>query len=147
MIDTKRAFSPRFIRNAILIALISVMTSTCFATWVCCEGEDWLHWNAQTRNVYVRAYTEGNLQGYNRGCGEGIISLSPKINGQTFIDSSKKCAAKAPITSLASTNFAEQITRFYELYPHQRFLRISDILLGLYAGKSLEKIHLSFPQN
>jgi transposase InsO family protein len=119
----------------------------CRATWVCCEGDDWLHWDAQTREAYVRAYTLGNLQGYNLGCTEGVrvAASTVRMTGQSIIDASKKCAAKATITSRDSSQFVSQVTKFYNQYPGQRFLRISDILIDLYAGKTLDQIHRSFP--
>jgi hypothetical protein len=134
-------------QSRLVFAMILILscTLTCRANWICCEGEEWLKWDAQTRNIYVRAYASGNMQGYAHGCSEGLVASSPKMTGLYTAGASKRCSAGAMITSRDSSHFAEEITKFYQSYPQQTFLRISDILLGLYAGKTLEQIHRSFP--
>lgn len=133
-------------RAVILISLCLLQAATSRANWVGSEGEEWLHWNEQTRSVYVRAYTLGSMQGYTSGCSEGLVSSTPAMDSSYTVDASKRCSARAPITSRDSSQFPAQITRFYRSYARQRYLRISDILLGLYAGKTLVQIHDSFPQ-
>jgi hypothetical protein len=131
-------------RMALIIALTLLVTISCKANWICCEGDEWLKWDTQTRGVYVRAYASGNIQGYARGCSEGLVASTPKMDGAYSMSASKRCSERAMITGRDSSRFADQITKFYQAYPQQRFLRISDILIGLYSGKTLEEIHNSF---
>jgi hypothetical protein len=134
------------LRLVFIVVLIFIATSTCRANWICCEGDEWLKWSAQTRSVYIRAYASGNIQGYARGCSEGLVASTPQMTGPYSMEASKRCSEKAMITDRDSSHFADQITKFYQDFPQQRFLRISDILIGLYARKTLEEIHNSFPK-
>jgi hypothetical protein len=133
-------------RSVVITVLFLIVTSTCRANWICCEGDEWLRWDAQTRSVYVRAYTWGYSEGYTSGCHNGLVASKPEMNGSYTMEASKRCSESASVTSRDSSHFADRITEFYQKYPQQRFLRISDILLGLYAGKTLEEIHNSFPK-
>lgn len=133
-------------RLVLITVLFLTVTATCRANWICCEGDEWLRWDAQSRGVYVRAYTMGYVHGYTSGCANGLVASTPEMNGSYTMEASKRCSERATITSRDSSHFADRITEFYQKYPEQRFLRISDILLGLYAGKTLEEIHNSFPK-
>jgi hypothetical protein len=88
----------------------------------------------------------GYVQGYYSGCGNGLVASTPEMNGSYTMEASKRCSERSEVTSRDSSHFADRITEFYQKYPQQRFLRISDILIGLYAGKTLEEIHNSFPK-
>lgn len=133
-------------RSVLFTVLIIIVTAACRANWICCEGDEWLSWDAQTRSVYDRAYARGNMQGYARGCANGLVASTPEMNGPYTMEASKRCSDGAMITDRDSSHFADRITEFYQKYPQQRYLRISDILIGLYAGKTLEEIHNSFPK-
>ena len=61
--------------------LILLVTATCWANWICCEGDEWLSWDAQTRSVYIRAYIRGNVEGYAHGCANGLVASKPEMNG------------------------------------------------------------------
>jgi len=122
----------------LITVLILIATATCRANWICCEGDEWLSWDAHTRSIYIRAYVRGNVEGYAHGCANG--------NEPYTMEAAQRCSDRAMIKSRDSSHFEERITEFYQKYPQQRFLRISDILIGLYAGKTLEEIHNSFPK-
>jgi len=134
------------LRSVLITVLFLIVSATCRANWICCEGDEWLRWDAQTRSVYVRAYTSGYVHGYYGGCGNGLVASTPEMNGPYTMEAAQRCSDRSMITSRDSSHFADRITEFYQKYPQQRFLRISDILLGLYAGKTLEEIHNSFPK-
>jgi hypothetical protein len=132
--------------SLLITVLILIATATCRANWIGSEGDEWLGWDVQTRSVYVRAYTRGNVEGYARGCANGLVASTPEMDGPYTMEAAKRCSERAMITSRDSSHFVDRITEFYQKYPQQRFLRISDILKGLYAGKTLEEIHNAFPK-
>lgn len=132
--------------SVLITALIVMVTVTCRANWICCEGDEWLSWDAHTRSIYIRAYIRGNVEGYAHGCANGLVASEPAMNGPYTMEAAQRCSDRAMIRSRDSSHFEDRITEFYNKFPQQRFLRISDILIGLYAGKTLEEIHDSFPR-
>jgi hypothetical protein len=124
--------------SVLITVLVLMVTVTCRANWICCEGDEWLSWDAHTRSIYIRAYIRGNVEGYAHGCAE--------MNSPYTMEAAQGCSDRAMIRSRDSSHFEDRITEFYKKFPQQKFSRISDILIGLYAGKTLEEIHNSFPR-
>ena len=127
-----------------LLAFIVIADSHIHAAWVGSEGDKWLQWNTQTKQVYVEAYVLGIQSGYTKGCSEGIFALQPKIKGGEAIRYANLCLAHSPISEKDSSKMIDDITEFYTKYPKQRYLYISDILLRLHAGFSIQQIHEHF---
>jgi hypothetical protein len=105
------------------------------------EGEEWMKWDNNTRRVYVRAYVQGSMNGFNRGCDDGVSSAQPNAQGEAVLRFMTACLSRSPISQRDSMKMVDQITDFYTRYPAQRFLDISDVLLGLHAGLTRDQIH------
>jgi|GEM_PF-5634634 hypothetical protein len=108
------------------------------------EGDEWMKWDNNLRQVYVRAYVQGLMNGFNRGCDEGVSAAQPKAPGDTVLKFMTTCISHSPVSQRDSMKMVDQITSFYTRYPEQRSLNISDVFLGLHAGLSLEQIHRHF---
>jgi hypothetical protein len=108
------------------------------------EGEEWMKWSISVRQVYVRAYVQGLMNGFNRGCDEGVSSAQPKAKGDAVLQYMIACLSHSPVSQRDSMKMVDQITDFYSRYPTQRSINISDVLLGLHAGLSVEQIHRHF---
>lgn len=114
------------------------------AAWVGSEGDEWLKWDTTTRQAYLRAYVTGMLSGYGFGCEQGIFAVKPKMKGLDVGKYAHVCMSHSQITNRDSSKMLDEITEFYQKYPDKRFLYISNILLDLYAGLSIEQIHEHF---
>jgi hypothetical protein len=123
---------------------IVILNGRIYAAWVGAEGDNWLKWDTKTRQVYVEAYVLGMQSGFTRGCSEGIFAAQPKIKGGDATKYANVCLAHSPISEKDSIKMIDAITEFYTKYPKQRYLYISDILLRLHAGLSIEQIHEHF---
>jgi len=114
------------------------------------EGEMWLRWGATTRNAYVFAYVKGITHGYSSGCGSGMDYLSSKrrYDAKEAEEYLSGCISRSPVTlkGIDDKAIIHSTTEFYRTYPKQRFLYISDVLLKLLAGHTLEQIHKEFQQ-
>jgi hypothetical protein len=121
------------------------------AAWVGAEGEMWLKWEIATRNAYVYAYTAGILRGFTAGCNAGIDYLSSKrkYKADEAEDYLAGCSSNSPVklTRIDDGLTAQAVTAFYAKYPKQRFLNVSDILLKLLAGHTIDQIHREFPES
>lgn len=137
------------------IALIAIclffVPTPAQSAWVGKEGEIWLRWSIETRNAYVYAYVEGLTHGFSGGCNSGLEYLSSKRSYmpnevQNYLTG---CAKTGPIqiAEIDDAAIVRSITLFYRSYPQQRFLNISDVLLKLLAGQSVERIHQEFLQD
>ena len=121
------------------------------AAWVGDDGDMWLRWNSVTRNAYIYAYTTGILRGFTSGCHAGIDYLSSKrkYNAEDAEDYLAGCSSNSPV-KLAKIDdglIIQSVTTFYNKYPRQRFVYISDILLKLLAGQTVDQIHREFPHH
>ena len=121
------------------------------AAWFGEEGELWLNWKMETRSAYVYAYTAGIRRGFTAGCSAGIDYLSSKRQqraeeAEGFLAG---CSSRSPvaIAKIDEASLVKAITAFFQAYPKQRFLNISDVLLKLLAGHTVDQIHAEFPQN
>jgi len=128
----------------VLLVFIVILNGRIYAAWVGAEGDNWLKWDTKTRQVYVEAYVLGMQSGFTRGCSEGIFAAQPKIKGGDATKYANVCLAHSPISEKDSIKMIDAITEFYTKYPKQRYLYISDILLRLHAGLSIEQIHEHF---
>jgi hypothetical protein len=130
-----------------VVVLFFALVSRGFGAWAGDEGDEWLKWDAKTRVAYVRAYVKGMSLGFAKGCDAGLYSIEPtKEQGAGFVEKYlTNCESRNPISSRDSSPFVDSITEFYQHYPKQRFLYISDILLKLHAGQTITQIHDEFP--
>jgi len=111
------------------------------AAWIGSEGDEWLKWDSNARAVYVRAYVQGLQQGYTQGCEAGINAGRPRLKSDDVVEFHKECWSHFPISTRDSMQIVDSVTKFYLAYPKERYIYISDILLGLHAGLTLEQIH------
>lgn len=125
----------------IVISILATWTPHAIAARDGSEGDEWLKWDSHARQVYVRAYVQGIMNGFNRGCDEGVSSAQPKAPGDAVLRYITVCLSHSPVSQRDSMKMVNTITDFYTRYPAQRSLDISDVLLGLHAGQSLEQIH------
>jgi hypothetical protein len=135
--------------SAALALILFALLGQAHAAWVGGEGEMWLKWNMATRNAYVYAYVAGSLRGFTMGCNAGLDYLSSKrnYNPDEAEDVLSGCTKRSPVklAKIDDRLLTGSITSFYRAYPKQRFLYISDILLKLLAGQSIDQIHREFP--
>jgi hypothetical protein len=113
--------------------------------WPCCEGEVWLKWNDEQRDAYVYAYLKGLTRGYHKGCFEAAKIANP--SGDLKSDPEKKCEQVGPEFYGEISYYSHKVTAFYQRYPKQRFLFITDILnnLAYKRDMTLEEIHKRYP--
>lgn len=105
------------------------------------EGDQWMKWDNNVRQVYVGAYVQGAMSGFTRGCDQGVSAARPKTSGDAVLKYMSECLSHSLISERDSIKMVDTITEFYTRYPDQRVLNISDILLNLHAGSSIEQIH------
>ncbi len=105
-----------------------------------------MQWDSRTRSTYLTAYILGLHYGYVSGCNAGYASYRPKDGSISTEDTDyyARCENRFPISSRDPTEFREAITEFYANYPRLRSKHISDILLELYAGRTIKQIHDEF---
>lgn len=144
---TNRSIKFRLWILAFLVLLLFSATRSANAAWIGSEGDEWLKWDTNTRETYLRAYVQGMRQGYGKGCDNGIAAAQPHLKYDDATRTHQECWNHFPISAKDSDRFAASITKFYSAYPQQRFLYISDVLLELHAGRSIEQIHGHFPQS
>jgi hypothetical protein len=128
-----------------------ILVCRCDAAWVGKDGQMWLEWNIATRNAYVYAYVAGITRGFMQGCNTGVDYLSstksyPASETKKIIEG---CSALSPVklNEIDDRLLGQWITKFYTKYPGQRFLYISDVILKLLAGRTIDQIHREFPQS
>jgi len=129
---------------AIIAAFLLMGNIHTQAAWVGSEGDEWLKWDANARQTYVLAYVRGMQSGFTRGCDLGISTVEPKMGAGDIVRYTSECVSRSPISDRDSMKMIDSITTFYKRYPMQRFLYISDILLGLHAGRTVDQIHEHF---
>lgn len=134
------------IKRARLITFVAILAwlaacSCLSATTVSHEGDDWLKWDGKMRLTYLGAYVLGIQKGFQDGCNAGISAVSPRMKNADDVEATKRCWKTFPISDHDSKDFVDPITTFYRTYPQQRSVPISQILLRLYAGKTLAQIH------
>jgi len=122
-----------------------ILTVQAKAAWTGDEGEEWLKWDANAKAVYVLAYVQGLQKGYSKGCEAGISTIQARLKYDDAVRAHHECWNRFPISTRDSAQLIDSITMFYTAYPKQRFLYISDILLELHVGRSIEQIHGHFP--
>jgi len=107
-------------RRVLLTFLLALSGLQAHANWIGHEGGEWLRWNRATKEVYLRAYIQENMQGYTLGCSNGLVAAQTTANATYSMQASQACSSLAPIASRGSTHFIDQVTAFYITYPRQR---------------------------
>ena len=130
-------------RWILITAFLLVMTSRAQGPQPRGEGDEWLKWGNNTRKIYVRAYAQGLEVGFLRGCDQAVGGAKPRPRAAVALENLDECASHVP-SDRDAMKMVSAVTTFYTKYPDQRSLDISDILLGLYAGSSLNQIHEDF---
>ena len=105
------------------------------------DGNEWLRWGQDTRDLYVTAFAHGMMRGYSQGCQAAISTAIPSIDGPKVPEAFNRCWSRYPISSRDSIQLVGAITEFYKKYPDRRSLNASDILLKLHAGLSIDQIY------
>ena len=143
-------FRPINRTSATLVLILFTLLGHAQAAWVGEEGGMWLKWNLATRNAYIYAYVAGLFHGFNAGCNSGIDYLSSKrdYKAEEAEDYLKGCTNLSPVklSKIDDAVIANSVTAFYKAYPQQRFLYISDLILKLLAGHTIDQIHKEFPE-
>ena len=131
-------------RFSALILIVFVLLGQAQAAWVGDEGEMWLKWDLTTRNAYIYAYVAGLLHGFTKGCNSGLDYLYSKRNyrADEVDDLLSGCRNTSPVqlSTIDDGLITQAVTAFYEKYPKQKFLNISDILLKILAGHTIDQI-------
>jgi hypothetical protein len=104
------------------------------------EGNDWLKWNEETRLIYVSAYVIGFDHGFTQGCKTAEETNS--VVRSTGLPGDK-CIAREPKHPQKLENYVQQITKYYESYPADRFVPIRTLIDSLSDTKNLtlQQIH------
>lgn len=127
----------------VLIAIILLPTSA-EALQNDSEGEEWIRWNPETRNAYIRAYVSGLDKGYGAGCHNGVLAVRPSRPGRADLKAVGKCWNEYPLGKTDPIQYVPLITDFYAKFPNQRYLDIWKILYQAANGRSVETIHEHF---
>src|SRR5208283_5251477 len=103
------------------------------------EGEEWLKWNADTRLLYVSAY----LTGYDRGFAEGCKMAEEVGMSKPMGLPGEKCISREPGHSKNLEEYVDMVTKYYTVYPRDRYVTIRTVLEGLSDTRrlSLQQIH------
>lgn len=131
-----------FARWVLLLSIVLLLVSgQLWSQRVCCEGEMWLKWNNDRRESYLWGYMIGYSHAYWEGCRQAMRSLPKGTDVQSIEDS---CEKNQRDFSKGTTYWAQQVTKFYKTYPHDRDINIDEILEKLGNGLTLDQIH-KFP--
>jgi len=94
-----------------------------------------MKWDRNTRQVYVRAYIQGMMDGFNGDC-DGRVAAQPKAPDKSVLGYMSTCLSRSPLSQRDSMKMVDMITEFYTRYPLKRDLDISEFLLNFHAGLS-----------
>jgi hypothetical protein len=109
------------------------------------SGEEWLHWNESAREQYIRAYVEGNMEGFAAGCEQADSLMISPANGVEFVDANNRCVAHMPFTEGRNVmKLIPSVTAFFDRYTEHRELGVSQVLRELDAGRTVEEVHEDF---
>jgi hypothetical protein len=134
---------------AFVAVLIFCAPSSSWAQRRCCEGDTWMKWTEDHRDDYLRGYILGYAEGYTGACYKMTKYLHPPISLGEKNNPLSSCLAEMPDFSRGPEYFAKQITELYTTYPQDRILLVTEILVDLVSGKSIQEIHENppFPTN
>ncbi len=92
------------------------------------QGNLWLKWSGQERELFVTGYVTGLIKGYGRGC-RTADTLSPQPSFKATENSALgNCVAKGPSFSMSLDAYAQKATEFYQHYPEDRDLKVYSLL-------------------
>lgn len=123
----------RFIILAITIIGPFALIREAQGTRVGHEGELWLKEKPEARNTYAMGYTLGFQQGVNDVC----QAVASEAQNPTPLHGCLSQNLRVPDMS----ELARNVTQFYERYPSDRYLYITDVMHALGRGMTLEQIH------
>jgi hypothetical protein len=126
--------------TAVLVVAVCSSGVMVTAATPCCEGTQWLRAAEDARTAYIDGYVEGRLRGFGQGCltgTEGVKASSPGPDADPF----HKCLSKNVTFSKTTMEYVKSITQFYEKYPEDRDMRVSEVLMDLSQGLDLDQIH------
>jgi hypothetical protein len=130
----------RFVVPGVLIVLVWVFSLNVAAATPCCEGTQWLKASVDAKTAYIDGYIEGVLRGFGQGCLTGTKEIKASKPGAEA-DPFHKCLSKSLVFSRSTGEYVESVTEFYERYPDDRGMRVSDVLARVSRGQTLEQIH------
>jgi hypothetical protein len=142
----KRKLSLRLLVAGMILGATLFLSSGAHvrAAWVGNEGEEWLSWDNNRRETYVRGFVEGIGQGFSRACGAtSNTDRSPNYAEREKI--SHECWKAYPLSKNDQALYVDSITKYYADYPKQRPLYIATVLLEVNAGHTFEQINANFP--
>jgi len=108
------------------LSMCGYVTQTVSAAQICCEGEEWLKWSAETQTAYLTALLFGTDRGFGDGCFEGLVqaSSSPKEIDERAL---RACLNKKPRFGKDIAVYVHKVTSFYQAYPKDRSLTIQQV--------------------
>jgi len=110
---------------ALCLSLCSYVTQTVSAAQICCEGEEWLKWSAETKTAYLAALLFGTDRGFGDGCFEGLqASSSPNEIDERAL---RACLSKRPRFGKDIAVYVHRVTGFYQAYPKDRALTVQQV--------------------
>lgn len=130
---------------AAVVILLAVTPNLSMAQRECCEGNDWLKWNQDRQNSYVRGFIEGYYSGYLHACEEGTRKLSAAAGVKAEEKPATDYCLERKSAFSKGIALSKDVTRFYKRYPENRDLLINELLEDFGKGKSIEDIHAHPP--
>jgi len=124
----------------LLIALI-LLPTTVVGQRACCEGNWWLKWNKDQRESYVWGFMTGFSHAYLEGCRVALKALPPGTSPEIAETAMNQCYRTQADFSSGTTHWAQEVTDFYNKYPRDRDVYISEVLEQLRNGSTLDQIH------
>jgi len=109
-----------------ILCLCGSVTQTASAAQICCEGEEWLKWSAETQTAYLTALLLGTDRGFGDGCFEGLVQASSSPN-EIDDRALRACLRKTPRFGKDIAGYAHRVTSFYQTYPKDRSLTIQQV--------------------
>jgi hypothetical protein len=107
------------------------------------EGEDWMKWDSDTREIYVGCYFVAFNHGFKSACKKAALSDKSSSASKVSEAPDEPCVAKMPQFTRPVEFYSQKITDYYRSYPSDRYAMIRELLdyMSDSQNLTLEQIH------
>ena len=110
-------------------------------------GHDWMKMNQSERLFFSLGYSKGHFEGIKRAC-DIVSSFTGKLGAADPKGQASEClfksAGQGDRVGFLPVN--EQVSRFYELYPEERYWVVESLIVAFSDGESIEEFLENQPE-